>query len=345
MLRFKTFALAVVLSIVFGSSNYRALADSTTTSGARVIENPTQDGNLVMRINDGGVKTDAITVTGSSSAVSLGPTTGVSSNHTLYGRGSVSASSLNAIGSVFSFGADNTGAVSRTNNTIKEFRLVEPPYANANPDFLVLRAKADTANNSIIIGGSSSSFTSATDISFMTNSAGVADLSGGATVGSINSAGAWTVGPSAFTGVHTTNGNTVQVGSNANGSPSFVRKIYAGQGTSTSAVTYCTISTSLTQTTGYIKITFGGNQGNIGTYSGYKSWFWSNTGGTMTIVADLNVANTAAAANRNAQFTATTSTNTILLQSATDNVSNNMNSNIIVEVWTDGRGANPTLSP
>jgi hypothetical protein len=63
-----------------------AYADEIRTGGARVIENPTQDGNLVLRVNDGGVKKDAITVTGSTADVTIGsgnfvvPTTGASVN-------------------------------------------------------------------------------------------------------------------------------------------------------------------------------------------------------------------------------------------------------------------------
>jgi len=46
-----------------------ALADSNTGT-RRVIENPAVDGDLVLRVNDNGVKTDALTVTGSTGAIS-----------------------------------------------------------------------------------------------------------------------------------------------------------------------------------------------------------------------------------------------------------------------------------
>lgn len=71
MMKFKTLLLAIVLSIVCGSSNYRALADTATTGDGRVIENPTSNGDLKLRVNVGGVKTDALTITGSTAKVNL----------------------------------------------------------------------------------------------------------------------------------------------------------------------------------------------------------------------------------------------------------------------------------
>lgn len=46
-----------------------ATADESRTN--RVLENPVQDGDIIFRVNDGGVKTDAMTVDGATSAVSF----------------------------------------------------------------------------------------------------------------------------------------------------------------------------------------------------------------------------------------------------------------------------------
>jgi hypothetical protein len=54
-----------------GSFVYLANADEQRTN--RIIENPVQDGNLVMRINDGGVKKDVFTITGSTASTTIGP--------------------------------------------------------------------------------------------------------------------------------------------------------------------------------------------------------------------------------------------------------------------------------
>jgi hypothetical protein len=61
-----------------GSFVYLANADEQRTN--RIIENPVQDGNLVMRINDGGTKRDAISIDGANNAVTLG-TSATSARH------------------------------------------------------------------------------------------------------------------------------------------------------------------------------------------------------------------------------------------------------------------------
>lgn len=61
--------LLLALSLVAASI---ATADTATTGGARVVENPTSDGNLVLRINDGGTKKDAISITGSTALTTIG---------------------------------------------------------------------------------------------------------------------------------------------------------------------------------------------------------------------------------------------------------------------------------
>lgn len=52
-----------------------ANADTSTTGGSRVLENPTSNGNLILRVNVGGVKTDALTVTGATGKVAVKGTT------------------------------------------------------------------------------------------------------------------------------------------------------------------------------------------------------------------------------------------------------------------------------
>jgi hypothetical protein len=52
-----------------GSFVYLAQADEQRTN--RVIENPVQDGNMILRINDGGVKKDSLLITGSTGEVTF----------------------------------------------------------------------------------------------------------------------------------------------------------------------------------------------------------------------------------------------------------------------------------
>lgn len=73
------------LALLSGLIAATAFADEIRTGGARVIENPTQDGNLVLRVNDGGVKTDVLTVTGSTSALAVGPSGGTQT-HSINGN-------------------------------------------------------------------------------------------------------------------------------------------------------------------------------------------------------------------------------------------------------------------
>lgn len=66
-----------------------AQADTSTTGGGRIIENPTQDGDLKIRINDGGVKKDVISATGSTALVTIG-NSGETGRHTVNGALDVS---------------------------------------------------------------------------------------------------------------------------------------------------------------------------------------------------------------------------------------------------------------
>lgn len=67
--------LIVCLSIaILGSLWKSAIADEQRTH--RVLENPVQDGNFVLRINDGGTKQDAVTITGSTNQTTIGQATG-----------------------------------------------------------------------------------------------------------------------------------------------------------------------------------------------------------------------------------------------------------------------------
>lgn len=74
------------LGLIAGLIAATAYADEIRTGGARVIENPTQDGNLVLRVNDGGTKKDALTITGSTGDVVMGASgTGQTTPHVLRG--------------------------------------------------------------------------------------------------------------------------------------------------------------------------------------------------------------------------------------------------------------------
>lgn len=68
-MKYRLLLLTVALSTCFGSFIYQANADEQRTH--RVIENPVQDGNLVLRINDGGTKKDAISINGSTAVASF----------------------------------------------------------------------------------------------------------------------------------------------------------------------------------------------------------------------------------------------------------------------------------
>lgn len=72
MNRFRNIVLFLTLSSLFGSL---CLADTSTTGGARVLENPTSDGDLIFRINDGGTKKSIITITGSTGDTKIGHST------------------------------------------------------------------------------------------------------------------------------------------------------------------------------------------------------------------------------------------------------------------------------
>lgn len=111
-------ALAVVIGIV-GGWNYKAIADSISTSGTRVIENPISDGNFIIRTNDGGVKTDTLTVTGSTSSLVLGPVSSTASNqHEIRGALLVDTRDANELTSIGSAGTGYGGiAWNATPNT------------------------------------------------------------------------------------------------------------------------------------------------------------------------------------------------------------------------------------
>lgn len=130
-----------------------ARADSTTTGGARVVENPTSNGNLLLRVNVGGTKTDALTITGTTAGVALGPVVTNNYNgqrHTINGAlvsGNVTStdeSGVLTLGSNYRLGAQaanaartdatTTGAVllldNRTTNSAASFSF----YANQTSD-------------------------------------------------------------------------------------------------------------------------------------------------------------------------------------------------------------------
>jgi len=65
------FKIVIAWIFAFGVGSFVYLAQADEQRTHRIIENPVQDGNLVLRINDGGVKTDALTITGSTGALTI----------------------------------------------------------------------------------------------------------------------------------------------------------------------------------------------------------------------------------------------------------------------------------
>ncbi len=117
------FHLLALTAIVFSIT---ARGDTISTAGSRVIENPVSDGDLKMRVNDGGVRKDAIAITGSTAGVTLGAATVDNRNgaiHTVNGSfaagnaTSTDSSAVLIIGS--NFNADNSfvSGAQRTNAT------------------------------------------------------------------------------------------------------------------------------------------------------------------------------------------------------------------------------------
>lgn len=72
MMKLRNFLPAVVLSIVFGSLNYLAVADTAVTGDGRVFANPTSNGDMKLRVNVGGTNNDSVLVQGSSGHVGVG---------------------------------------------------------------------------------------------------------------------------------------------------------------------------------------------------------------------------------------------------------------------------------
>jgi hypothetical protein len=89
----------------------------------------------------------------------------------------------------------NNGGTGLTDATIKVLRITGKQYTNANTDFTALGFVSTSSNNSIEIGGGTSSFNAATAIEFYT--AANQTTVTGTLRGSIGSTGAWLIGPSA----------------------------------------------------------------------------------------------------------------------------------------------------
>jgi hypothetical protein len=83
------FKIVIAWIFAFGVGSFVYLANADEQRTNRIIENPVQDGNMVLRINDGGVKTDALTITGSTGRIAIpqGLTVGGNEAMTTYDEG------------------------------------------------------------------------------------------------------------------------------------------------------------------------------------------------------------------------------------------------------------------
>jgi hypothetical protein len=124
------FKIVIAWIFAFGVGSFVYLANADEQRTHRVIENPVQDGNMVLRINDGGVKKDAITVTGSTGATTIGPSSSTETQN-INGRklnintspGSVSLGNTSSPNGTGIVGSIDVGSsfMSMTNNTFVDF--------------------------------------------------------------------------------------------------------------------------------------------------------------------------------------------------------------------------------
>lgn len=94
------FPFAALLAIIFSLT---ALGDTAVTGDGRVLENPTSNGDLKFRVNIGGVKTDVLSVTGSTGAIAVAKNFSVT-------NGSVSSATTSSGGGANVFSVNETGA-------------------------------------------------------------------------------------------------------------------------------------------------------------------------------------------------------------------------------------------
>lgn len=148
-----------------------ALISSPVFAAERQVINPDQDGNLVLRVNDGGTVRDAYTVDGATTLSTIGYN-GIAANgafHTIFGG--ISAFTPNNWDTAnFSYILQNTETSNSFGNTLRV----------------------------IGGGGSGAGNTASTIFQVETNDASVK--------GKVDGIGQWTLGPSAFTSTHTING-------------------------------------------------------------------------------------------------------------------------------------------
>lgn len=74
------------LALTAALFSFIARGDVAKTGDGRVIENPTSNGDLKMRVNIGGTRTDILSITGSTGAFSLGPSSGLTVSNELRGK-------------------------------------------------------------------------------------------------------------------------------------------------------------------------------------------------------------------------------------------------------------------
>lgn len=198
---------ALVASLVLWASV--AHADSISTAGTRVIEDPVSNGDMKLRVNVGGTKTDVVSLTGSTGAVVLGPSgsPGNTLQHTARGIWSIGAIPLN-IGTGGSRVADITYNLVPTSTTV------------------FAKNSADTAAVLGLPGG----FEFYSDASTSTGTRTLGDANLIKTMSS-TAAGLWTIGASGGNQQHVINGTTASVAS-ANGA---IASIFRNSNSGTSA--------------------------------------------------------------------------------------------------------------
>lgn len=98
----------MVLGLILLTLCSIAHGDEARTGDGRVLENPTSNGDLKLRVNVGGTKRDPIIITGASGALTLGPTgTTQTIVHSVLGR-TVSQSSDSTLGVRYEFTSSST---------------------------------------------------------------------------------------------------------------------------------------------------------------------------------------------------------------------------------------------
>lgn len=135
-------------------------------AGDRFFINTNQDKDIILQVNDGGVATDALKVTGATSRVTLGKS-GETGAHTVNGGLSITGD-INSSGMILS-GGTGIRQISGGNSTIvangaNGFRLISLPVAaldtNKVVGFCIIRAAANSYPSGIAVWNGMTSSTS-----------------------------------------------------------------------------------------------------------------------------------------------------------------------------------------